>query len=92
MAEYKYIPPPENASNVTPSEARSLFRRNGYYGHTSGFSSGYSQANVVVLPREVADEFEEFCKKNSVPLPLLYRSQPGECSAPPIAQNSDIKY
>ena len=90
--EYKFIPPPEKASVLQPSEARSLFRRNGYYGPTSGFCRGYTQANIIVLPKELADDFEEFCKRNSGPFPLLYKSQPGECTAPPLARESDIKY
>ena len=90
--EYKFIARPEGACNISPSEARALFRRNGYYGTTSGFCLGFSQANLLVLPESLADDFEEFCKKNSGPLPLLYRSKAGECSAPLLAQDLDVKY
>lgn len=89
--EPKYLPPPENASSLEPSEARSLFRRNGYYGPTSGFCSGHVQANLLVIPDSLAQDFEEFCRANSAPFPLLYRSKPGECSAPPLAKDSDVK-
>ena len=89
--EYKYIPRPDNASSMSPSEARALFRRNGYYGNTVGFCEGYAQANVVILPKEHADDFEGLCRKNSGPLPLLYRSGSGDTGVPPLAADSNIR-
>ncbi|MGH0174982.1 UNVERIFIED_CONTAM: hypothetical protein FKN15_069957 [Acipenser sinensis] len=38
----------------------------------------------------MADDFEKFCHANSGPLPLLYRSQPGEWKYPKVTDNSDI--
>ncbi|XP_015255989.1 PREDICTED: UPF0317 protein C14orf159 homolog, mitochondrial isoform X2 [Cyprinodon variegatus] len=52
---------------------------------------GYQQANVVVLPSHLADDFEDFCHCNSAPLPLLYRSQSGEPSCSPLAKNADVR-
>lgn len=89
--QYKFLPRPENAQTMSPSDARALFRRNGYYGNTSGFCKSYDQANVLILSDQLADDFEEFCRRNSAPFPLLYRSKPGEAGAPPLADNSDIK-
>lgn len=89
--EYKFIPPPDNASTLHPSEARALFRKNGYYGSTSGFCLGYLQANLLVIPEFLADDFEKFCKVNSGPFPLVFRSEVGDCSAPPLAEDSDVK-
>lgn len=54
-------------------------------------SPGYQQANVVVLPRRMADDFEDFCRSNPAPLPLLYRSQSGETSCEPLAKHADIR-
>ncbi len=89
--EYKFLPRPSNASGLTPVEARALFRRMEYDGITSGFCVGSVQANVVVLPEFLADDFQSFCKMNSGPLPLLYRSKPGEFESPPLASNVDIR-
>lgn len=89
--EYKFLPRPEGAQNISPSEARAVFRRNGYYGPTSGFCVGYCQANLLVLPESLAEDFEEFCKRNSGPVPLLYRSKAGECSAPLLAQDLRVR-
>ena len=91
MSASKYIPPPANASALLPSVARALFRNNGYYGHTSGFCAGYSQCNLLVVPDHLADDFEKFCRANSAPFPLLYRSRAGECSALPLAKDFDVK-
>ncbi|KAM3594073.1 uncharacterized protein V6R79_001797 [Siganus canaliculatus] len=53
--------------------------------------SGFQQANVVVLPKHLANDFEAFCHRNAAPLPLLYRSQSGETSCPPLSKNADIR-
>ncbi|XP_054652250.1 D-glutamate cyclase, mitochondrial [Dunckerocampus dactyliophorus] len=52
---------------------------------------GHQQTNVVILPKHLADDFEAFCHRNSAPLPLLYRSQSGENSCPPLAKHADIR-
>ncbi|XP_047466106.1 D-glutamate cyclase, mitochondrial isoform X2 [Mugil cephalus] len=58
---------------------------------SSAMNKGYQQANVVVLPGHLADDFEDFCRSNPAPLPLLYRSQFGEISCPPLARSADIR-
>lgn len=88
---YKYLPRPDNASSMSPSDARALFRRNGYYGPTAGFCLGHAQTNVAIMPKEFSEDFEEFCKRNSGPLPLLYRSGAGEIGAPPLATDSNVR-
>ncbi|XP_042245235.1 D-glutamate cyclase, mitochondrial [Thunnus maccoyii] len=57
----------------------------------SAMDSGYQQANVVILPNHLANDFEAFCRSNPAPLPLLYRSQSGETSCPPLAKLADIR-
>ncbi len=49
------------------------------------------QMNVIALPADLADDFEELCRRNHGPLPLVYRSKPGEVSAPPLAEDSDVR-
>ena len=38
---------------------------------------GYVQANLVMLPAALADDFEAFCAANPQPCPLLERTSPG---------------
>ena len=82
---------PQDPAGLLPSDARALFRKNKYCGSTSGFCLGYSQANILIIPENLADDFEKFCKLNPGPFPLLYRSEVGDPSAPPLAKSSDIK-
>ncbi|NWU00776.1 GLUCM protein, partial [Urocynchramus pylzowi] len=59
--------------------------------NTSRMAEGYKQANVVILHKSLADDFEKFCHANNGPLPLLYRSQPGDWKCPSLSSDSDIR-
>lgn len=83
---------PENASTLSPQEARALFRLNNYHGSTTGFCAGYLQTNVAVLPKSLAKDFGDFCRKNHAALPLLYCSQPGEVTTSLATVETDIRY
>ncbi|OXB75352.1 UNVERIFIED_CONTAM: hypothetical protein H355_009506 [Colinus virginianus] len=52
---------------------------------------GYKQTNVLILHKSLADDFEKFCHANSGPLPLLYRSKPGEWKCPSLSSDPDIR-
>ncbi|KAK1138201.1 D-glutamate cyclase, mitochondrial-like [Acipenser oxyrinchus oxyrinchus] len=71
-----------------PSAIRMLIHDGKRARGTSGMVGGYKQAQIVILHKFLADDFEKFCHANSGPLPLLYRSQPGEWKYP--KDNSDI--
>eukprot|EP00043_Microstomoeca_roanoka_P018093 m.191825 g.191825 ORF g.191825 m.191825 type:complete len:320 (-) comp16762_c7_seq3:1141-2100(-) len=58
---------------------------------TSGVCAGYLQANVVIMPSAYAGDFERFCQRNYRACPLLFRSQPGQRDAGPLAKDSDIR-
>lgn len=53
--------------------------------------TGFKQANVIILHKSLADDFEKFCHANEGPLPLLYRSKPGEWKCPAVSTDSDIR-
>ncbi|NXP02707.1 GLUCM protein, partial [Thinocorus orbignyianus] len=59
--------------------------------NTSGMAEGYKQANIVILHKSLADDFEKFCRANDGPLLLLYRSKPGDWQCPPLSSDSDIR-
>ncbi|XP_004174529.6 D-glutamate cyclase, mitochondrial isoform X1 [Taeniopygia guttata] len=59
--------------------------------NTSVMAEGYKQASVVILHKSLADDFEKFCHANDGPLPLLYRSQPGDWKCPSLSSDSDIR-
>ncbi|XP_075470663.1 D-glutamate cyclase, mitochondrial isoform X3 [Ascaphus truei] len=78
--------------SLAPAALRGLIRYNQIHmRNTSGMSAGYTQTNVVILHQSLADDFEKFCQANSGPLPLLYRSEPGEWKCPPLSKDSDIR-
>uniref|UniRef100_A0A8C6US25 D-glutamate cyclase n=1 Tax=Neogobius melanostomus TaxID=47308 RepID=A0A8C6US25_9GOBI len=52
------------------------------------YSTGFQQANVLLLPSALAKDFEAFCRNNTAPLPLLYVSKTGEASTVFVADLS----
>lgn len=58
---------------------------------TSGLAPGYTQANLVILPKQYAFDFLLFCTRNKRPCPVVDVSEAG-LTAPPLAgPNSDIR-
>ncbi|XP_048341151.1 D-glutamate cyclase, mitochondrial [Sphaerodactylus townsendi] len=77
---------------LLPSAVRKLIRSDKLtIKNTSGMSEGFKQANVIILHKSLADDFERFCHANEGPLPLLYRSKPGEWKCPNLGADSDIR-
>ncbi|WP_286005535.1 putative hydro-lyase [Campylobacter avium] len=58
-------------SKTSPKELRELIRKGEIKDQTSGMALGFAQANLVILPRVYAKDFEKFCKENSKPCPIL---------------------
>ncbi|GII79554.1 UPF0317 protein [Sphaerisporangium rufum] len=73
-------PTPDEAARLTPPQARALFRR-GHVSQTSGWSAGWTQANLIALPRDRAYEFLLFAQRNPLPCPVLDVTEPGEVAA-----------
>jgi uncharacterized protein YcsI (UPF0317 family) len=65
--------------------------RNGFDGPTTGCAPGYVQANLVVLPRDWADEFRRFCLANPKPCPLLDVAAPGSPHIPALGVDLDLR-
>ena len=72
-----------------PGEARLRFR-DGLAVPTSGWAPGYTQANVVVLPREWAFDMLLFAQRNPQPVPLLDVTDPGAVSTV-LAPGADLR-
>ena len=54
----------ERGALTTGALVRDACRAGTFFGQTSGLASGFAQANLVVLPAEVAGDFHEFCRRN----------------------------
>jgi uncharacterized protein YcsI (UPF0317 family) len=60
-------------------------------GQTAGLAPGFVQANLVVLPASVADEFLRFCQRNPKPCPLIAVSEPGEPRIASLGEDVDLR-
>src|SRR5688572_2503063 len=55
----------------TGAEVRRLSRLGAWTTHTAGVAPGFVQANLVIVPRQLAYDFLLFCQRNPKPCPLL---------------------
>ena len=74
-----------------PVELRELIRNGHYDGVTGGLAAGYVQANLAILPMDVAFDFLLFCQRNTRPCPLLEVIEPGEYEPRLTAPGADIR-
>jgi uncharacterized protein YcsI (UPF0317 family) len=58
---------------------------------TPGMALGYVQANLVVVPRELAFDFLLFCQRNPKPCPLLDVTEPGSAEPRLVAPGADLR-
>lgn len=59
------------AESLTPKEVRQRIRKGEITGQTSGMCPGFAQANLVVLPKDLAYDFLLFTQRNPRSCPLL---------------------
>lgn len=71
-----------------PVELRELCRSGEFISNTSNVCSGYVQANLIVLPKEAAADFEQLCFRNPVPCPLVGKTKVGD---PTLVESPLIK-
>ncbi|GAA0614930.1 putative hydro-lyase [Virgibacillus siamensis] len=78
-------------AEATPTEARKRIREGKWTKPTSGVSSGFTQANLVVLPKESAFEFLLFCHRNPKACPVLDVTEPGVFAPAAAAPDADLR-
>lgn len=76
--------------DMTPRQVRELIREGKITTHTSGMCPGYAQANLAVLPKDLAYDFLLFTQRNPKPCPILEVSDVGSRNLPFIAPGCDI--
>ncbi len=74
-----------------PQEARTSIREGQWTGPTAGLAPGYAQANLVILPQELAYEFLLFCQRNPKPCPLLEVTEVGSPQPVRLAPQADLR-
>lgn len=76
---------------ASAAEARAAIRTRVWTTHTSGLAAGFTQANLVVLPRAEADDFLLFCERNPQPCPLLDVTAAGSPEPTLAAPGADLR-
>ncbi len=78
--------------NITPYDLRQLIRKGEFSGNTSGYSQGFVQGNLAIMPQEWANEFLQFCQLNPKPCPVIGMSaNPGDFLLPDLGRDVDIR-
>lgn len=73
-----------------PSTIRSLIRKGEISGPTAGMCAGYAQANLVILPKDLAYDFLLFAQRNPKSCPLLEVTNTGERTLSYVAKGADL--
>jgi uncharacterized protein YcsI (UPF0317 family) len=81
----------ERSAHTTGKSVRLACRHQGFDGQTSGLADGFAQANLVVLPAAFAADFQEFCRRNPKPCPLLDVTDPGNPVPSRLAADADLR-
>lgn len=78
--------------NISPLQLRHMIRSGKFTSNTSGYSRGFVQGNLCVLPADWANEFLQFCQANPKPCPLIgMASQPGDYAIAKLGEDLDIR-
>ncbi len=75
----------------TAQEIRESIRSGQWRGVTSGVAPGYVQANLAILPRDLAFDFLLFCQRNPKPCPVLEVIEAGRTEPVLTAPGADIR-
>lgn len=70
---------------------RLRIRAGAHDGPTAGLAPGNVQANLAILPRELAYDFLCFARANPRPCPVLAVSEPGDPRLPMLGADLDIR-
>ncbi len=76
---------------TTPRKLRELVRKGGLVRPTSGMAPGHVQANLAVVPSDLAFDFLLFCQRNPKPCPLLEVVEAGSVEPRLTAPGADLR-
>jgi len=82
----------ESVANMDARQVRSLIRENRLVKPTSGMALGYTQANLAVLPKELAYDFLLFAMRNPKPCPILDVTEVGSAEPRLVAPGADLRF
>ena len=76
---------------ANPAEVRQLIREGRLVQPTAGMAPGRVQANLAILPRDMAFDFLLFCQRNPKPCPLLEVVEAGDVEPAEYAPGADLR-
>jgi len=76
---------------MTPTDFRQLVRQNQWQEITRNCCRGYAQANLVIIPSDIANEFLLFCQRNPRPCPALDVTERGSPHPMLLAPEADLR-
>ena len=75
----------------SPRVVRRSIREGSWDNYTKGLAMGYTQANLVVLPKKDAFEFLVFCQRNPKPCPVIEVTDVGSSEPVHTAPGADLR-
>jgi uncharacterized protein YcsI (UPF0317 family) len=79
------------ATELESYKARIAARTGHFDRPTTDVAPGFVQANLIILPKELAADFLHFCQRNPKPCPLLAMSEPGNPEIAELGYDIDIR-
>jgi uncharacterized protein YcsI (UPF0317 family) len=77
--------------HATGADVRRAARSGELKTPTPGLALGYVQANLVIVPHELAFDFLLFCQRNPKPCPLLDVTEVGSAEPKLVAPGADVR-
>lgn len=82
----------EQLSAIHPKNIRERIRRGDLVRPTAGLSEGYVQANLAIVPKELAYDFLLFAQRNPKPCPILDVTDLGSPEPKRVAPGADLRF
>lgn len=79
-------------SNQSPKDVRQLIRTGELVKPTSGMCRGHIQANLAIVPKDLAYDFLLFAQRNPKPCPILDVTDVGDPEPKLMAPGADLRY
>jgi uncharacterized protein YcsI (UPF0317 family) len=80
-----------SANALSGVDIRAQARSGLLAGPTCGLAPDYLQANLVIVPEDLAFDFLRFCQRNPKPCPILDVTEPGAWEPRQVAPGADVR-
>ena len=76
---------------MSPKEFRDIVRQGNFIGSTEKCCQGYAQANLAIIPKDLAFDFLLFCQRTPRPCPILDVTEAGNPCPKLMAPDADLR-